>query len=191
MKIIRRIEIATILVVALNLIFEFLFHISIKIIPKFFIVSLCTVVLFLTSVVSVFLHLSKNKSKIFKYSCKAIISLFLSLILLINVPFNYKTERLSFTHSDYEIVISRYYVMTVQRIQVLVTDNSVFAHEILYVGLPTGDFDLSDSVKISWSSDDCFELIYKPTLSHSYSWKYNFKDSEVTYLSSDEFEVSD
>lgn len=47
MKIIRRIEIATILVVALNLIFEFLFHISIKIIPKFFIVSLCTVVLFL------------------------------------------------------------------------------------------------------------------------------------------------
>ena len=50
---------------------------------------------------------------------------------------------------------------------------------------------LSDSVKISWSSDDCFELIYKPTLSHSYSWKYNFKDSEVTYLSSDEFEVSD
>lgn len=141
MKIIRRIEIATILVVALNLIFEFLFHISIKIIPKFFIVSLCTVVLFLTSVVSVFLHLSKNKSKIFKYSCKAIISLFLSLILLINVPFNYKTERLRFTHSDYEIVISRYYVMTVQRIQVLVTDNSVFAHEILYVGLPTGDFD--------------------------------------------------
>ena len=133
MKIIRRIEIATILVVALNLIFEFLFHISIKIIPKFFIVSLCTVVLFLTSVVSVFLHLSKNKSKIFKYSCKAIISLFLSLILLINVPFNYKTERLRFTHSDY--------VMTVQRIQVLVTDNSVFAHEILYVGLPTGDFD--------------------------------------------------
>lgn len=124
----------------LNLIFEFLFHISIKIIPKFFIVSLCTVVLFLTSVVSVFLHLSKNKSKIFKYSCKAIISLFLSLILLINVPFNYKTERLRFTHSDYEIVISRYYVMTVQRIQVLVTDNSVFAHEILYVGLPTGDF---------------------------------------------------
>ena len=112
MKIIRRIEIATILVVALNLIFEFLFHISIKIIPKFFIVSLCTVVLFLTSVVSVFLHLSKNKSKIFKYSCKAIISLFLSLILLINVPFNYKTERLRFTHSDYEIVISRYYVMT-------------------------------------------------------------------------------
>lgn len=106
MKIIRRIEIATILVVALNLIFEFLFHISIKIIPKFFIVSLCTVVLFLTSVVSVFLHLSKNKSKIFKYSCKAIISLFLSLILLINVPFNYKTERLRFTHSDYEIVIS-------------------------------------------------------------------------------------
>ena len=105
MKIIRRIEIATILVVALNLIFEFLFHISIKIIPKFFIVSLCTVVLFLTSVVSVFLHLSKNKSKIFKYSCKAIISLFLSLILLINVPFNYKTERLRFTHSDYEIVI--------------------------------------------------------------------------------------
>ena len=76
MKIIRRIEIATILVVALNLIFEFLFHISIKIIPKFFIVSLCTVVLFLTSVVSVFLHLSKNKSKIFKYSCKAIISLY-------------------------------------------------------------------------------------------------------------------
>jgi len=35
MKIIRRIEIATILVVALNLIFEFLFHISIKIIPNF------------------------------------------------------------------------------------------------------------------------------------------------------------
>lgn len=63
MKIIRRIEIATILVVALNLIFEFLFHISIKIIPKFFIVSLCTVVLFLTSVVSVFLHLSKIKAK--------------------------------------------------------------------------------------------------------------------------------
>ena len=47
--------------------------------------------------------------------------------------------------------------MTVQRIQVLVTDNSVFAHEILYVGLPTGDFDLSDSVKISWSSDE-FEV---------------------------------
>ena len=91
MKIIRRIEIATILVVALNLIFEFLFHISIKIIPKFFIVSLCTVVLFLTSVVSVFLHLSKNKSKIFKYSCKAIISLFLSLILLINVPLHQPT----------------------------------------------------------------------------------------------------
>ena len=84
MKIIRRIEIATILVVALNLIFEFLFHISIKIIPKFFIVSLCTVVLFLTSVVSVFLHLFKNKSKIFKYSCKAIIGSVVKPIFLPN-----------------------------------------------------------------------------------------------------------
>lgn len=182
MKIIRRIEIATILVVALDLIIEFSFHISIKIIPKFFIVSFCTIVIFFTSVASVFFHLSKNKNKIFKYLCKAIMLLFLSLILLINVPFKYKTEQLSFTHNDYEIVISRYYVMTIQRIQVLVTDNSVFTHEILCIGLPTGDFDLSDSVKISWSSDDCFELIYEPTLTHSYSWKYNFEDNEVTYL---------
>lgn len=181
MKIVKRIEIATILIVVLDLIFEFSFHVSIKIIPKFFVVSLCAVILFLTSVVSAFFHLSKNRNKVIKYLCKATALLLLSLILLINIPFKYKTEQLSFTHNDYEIVISRYYVMTVQRIQVLVTDNSVFTHEILYVGFPTGDFDLSDSVKISWSSNNCFELVYEPTLSHSYCWKYNFEDSNLTY----------
>ena len=72
--------------------------------------------------------------------------------------------------------------MTVQKIQVTVTDDSVFAHEILYVGLPTGDFDLSDSVKISWSSDDCFELTYEPTLLHSYCWEYSFENDKLTYF---------
>lgn len=182
MKKIKAIEITVILVVILDLILEFAFHISIKIIPKFLIVTLCAIVLFFTSAVSAFLHLSKKKNRIFRCLFKAVISLFLSLVLLIKIPFKYKTERLSSTHNDYEIIISRYYVMTVQKIQVTVTDNSVFAHEILCAGFPTGEFDLSDSIKISWSSDDCFELTYEPTLLHSYCWKYSFENDKLTYF---------
>ena len=46
MKKIKAIEITVILVVILDLILEFAFHISIKIIPKFLIVTLCEIVLF-------------------------------------------------------------------------------------------------------------------------------------------------
>lgn len=149
-------------------------------IPNNFIL-LCYMVLTSVCLTTIAMLLIKKGKKKFAAAAVSAAVCFVSLSVLVyfNVPFRNNRDDISIPLPNGSIRISRFYLLTEQRLQIQFVPNALYAKDLNFRIIPVSQSDFDDCVVYEWHDDNTVEIRYTASDSEEYTWLYDVQSQEL------------
>lgn len=187
MKFCRICIILSVLIFCLYLIAQTNSFILLPFLPENFVYFVCLSIISIMNIITLIIGVKNNKNiRIFV----AIISVLSAGFFFINVPFNNKREDKNLYVLNRNIQISRYKMLTDQRIEIKNIYNNLCAKTLEYQIMPVCDENLDNCIEFNSKNDNCIEIQYLIKEQERFIWLYDCSENKIVQKENERLNIT-
>ncbi len=180
--------ILSVLIFCLYLIAKINSFILLPFLPENFVYFVCLSIISIMNIIILIISTKENNKNIRMFV--AIISALSAGFFFINVPFNSKREDKNLYIFNRNIQISRYKVLTDQRISIKYIYNNLCAKTLEYQIMPTCNESLNNCIEINSENDNYIEIQYLIKEQERFIWLYDCSENKIVQKENERLNIS-
>lgn len=145
--------------------------------PENFVYFICLSIIFIMNIIMLTIEAKENNKNIRIFI--AIISALSAGFLFINIPFNSKREDKNIDIFNRNIQISRYKILTDQRVVIKCIYNNLYAKTLEYQIMPICNENLDNCIKVNSKNDNYIEIQYLIKEQERFIWLYDYSKNKI------------